>query len=438
MQSIWFLPLIVSCIIILGFNLLRRPYRVSLHLLSIVFLVTYGLSGWYSWYSYEQDLVFYPNLIRNDTVYAISAFLILVSYFFALFGYRIANLIKLNTTTFNINGLKLASNISFFLMLLFIAAYVAQYGGVSRALNAAAAIRSGYGELETSGKLTFTKYLMPIGVFPFLHYGYLSFIDKRRKYLAPFIVTTIFLFLAFVLMSGRTRIVMYLIALVLLILISSKKKISVSKILKIAPLAMLGAFFVIYGKKIFSSIELIKNGESISSIINDSDQTRSFFESLVGYFSHRVYSVEASLNFASNHGDLVFFRDSFYLPLYFIPERLTGISKPDSISFLNTQMLTGIYDSMAPPGILAYGLYSLWIPGMFLIAFLYGAGFGYIDRLLVINSQKREILIILLPTVLVWSLYGSTGDTRIVVNGLIYIIIYVLILFTLNLKRVFR
>ncbi|MGP5346521.1 hypothetical protein ACTXLJ_07625 [Psychrobacter celer] len=404
----------------------------------MVFLVTYGLSGWYSWYNYEQDLVSYPNLIRDDIVYAVSACLILVSYFFALFGYRVSNLIKGNRTTFSLNGLELASNISFFLMLLFIAAYVTQYGGVSNALNAAAAIRSGYGELETGGKLTFTKYLMPIGVFPFLHYGYLFFIDKKNKYLVPFIVTTILLFLAFLLMSGRTRIVMYLIALILLILISSKRKISISKILKAAPLAILGAFFVIYGKKIFSSMEAIRNGESISSIINDSDQTHSFFESSVGYFTHRVYSVEAALSFLANSGDFIFFRDSFYLPLYFIPERLTGISKPDSISFFNTQVLTGIYDSMAPPGILAYGLYSLWIPGMFLIAFLYGAGFGYIDRLWVINSQKKEILIILLPAILVWSLYGSTGDTRIVVNGLIYIIIYVLILFTLNLKRIFK
>lgn len=436
MQSIWFLPLIISCVLVLGFNLIRNPRNISLHLLSIVFLITYGLSGWYSWFSYQNDLKYYPAFMRSDVTYITSALLISLSYFFALYGYKFSNKVKLKKSTFKLKNLLIASHISFFLMLLFIGIYVSQYGGVNKALNAAAAIRSGYGELETGGKLTFTKYLMPIGVFPFLNYGYLFFIEKKKVFFLPFIITTSFLFLAFTLMSGRTRIVMYLIALVLLILSGSKNKSSVMKLIKLSPLAILGGGVIIYGKKIFSSIESIRNGESVLNVINNSEDQLSFFESLVGYFSHRIYSVEIALNGLSNNRDLVFFKDSFYLPLYFIPERLTGISKPDSISFLNTQLLTGIYDSMAPPGILGYGIYSLWIPGMFIIAFLYGAGFGYVDRLIHDNHNNKKILIILLPLVLVWSLYGSTGDTRIVVNGLIYIIVYLMILFSINSIKV--
>ena len=434
MLAIWFLPLITSCIIVFIFNLIRHPYKISIHVLSIVFLITYGLSGWYGDLNYQDDLQIYPNFIRNDLTYIVSAILILLSYFFSLLGYRFSKKLKIKKTNFQLNKLTLASNISFILMLLFISAYILQYGGLSKALNTAAAIRSGYGELETSGNLTFTKYLMPIGVFPFLTYAYLTFIDKKKNYFIPFLLSAAFLFLALTLMSGRTRIVMYLIAFSLMLFMSSKKKLSLFDIAKFSPLAVVGGFVIIYGKKLFSSIESIRNGESISSIIDSVEGDTSFFGSLVGYFTHRVYSVEIALDQLSNsnHG-LYFFKDSFYLPLYFIPERLTGISKPDSISYHNTELLTGIYDSMAPPGILAYGLYSLWIPGMFIIAFLYGAGFGYIDRLLIENFNNKKILIILLPLLFVWALYGSTGDTRIFVNGVIYIIAYIFILIFLKI-----
>lgn len=433
MQAIWFLPLIISTTLILAVNFLRTPYRVGLHSLSLVFLVTYGLSGWYSWYNYQNDLQIYPNFIRNDFTYIMSACLIFLSYFISLYGYKFIHKVKTKRTKVKLNNLVRASNISFIMMLLFIFIYVIQYGGLSNALNTAAIIRSGYGELESSGQLTFTKYLMPIGVFPFLTYAYLTFIDKKKNYFIPFIITSSFLLLAFILMSGRTRIIMYLITFGILLLLASERKISLVSLSKFSPLIIVSAFVLVYGKQVFSSIGLIRDGESVFNIINSTENNNSFFDSLFGYFSHRVYSVEAALNNLSyNNGTLVFFRDSFFIPLYFIPERLTGISKPDSISFHNTELLTGIYDSMAPPGVLAYGIYSLWIPGIFIIAFFYGAGFGLIDKIFLENYNNKKILIILLPILLVWSLYGSTGDSRIIINGTIYIILFLLILLVIK------
>ena len=439
MQALWFLPLIIACIVLFVFNLIKTPSKIALHFLTIVFLITYGLSGWYGWFNYQNDLQIYPRFVRNDFIFIVSALLIFLSYFTSLYGYRFANKIEIKKSDIDLSQLISASNISFFLMLLFTFVYILQYGGLSKSLNTAAAIRSGYGELESSGSLTFTKYLMPIGVFPFLTYAYLAFIDKQKKYFIPFIVTTLFLLLAFTLMSGRTRIVMYVLALGIIIIMASDKKVSFSKVIKLSPLIFISTFLILYGKKLFSSIEAIKNGEGILTILGNSENKTTLFESLVGYFSHRVYSVEVALNdIMNNNGSLIFFRDSFYLPLYFIPERLTGIAKPDSISYHNTELLTGVYDSMAPPGILAYGLYSLWIPGIFIIAFLYGAGFGYIDRLLTDNYNNKKLLIVIIPLLLVWSLYGSTGDTRIVINGIIYIILYIFILLMLKITTRFN
>lgn len=441
MEALWFLPLILSCIVIISINIIRSPRKVALHLLSLVFLITYGLSGWYSWFNYIEDSHIYSNFVRDTQTYIYSAILILISYFLALLGYKFSYCLRLRQkkTKFELRYILIASNISFVLMLLFMMVYVFQYGGLGNALNSAAAIRSGYGELETTGRLTFTKYLMPIGVFPFLTYAYLIFVEKNRVFFIPFIVITPLIFLAFILMSGRTRILTYIIVLILMLLMSTKNSFSFTKFFAFTPLVFLGVIFIMYGKKIFSSIESINNGESIINVISSSEDQASFFESFVGYFGHRVYSVEIALNdFTNNNGNLLFFKDSFYLPLYFIPERLTGIVKPDSISFYNTQQLTGIYESMAPPGILAYGLYSLWIPGMFIMSFLYGSGFGYLDRLMNDNNNDNKIIIILLPLLLAWALYGSTGDTRIVINGVIYILLYVLILFSIKIFYYFN
>lgn len=433
MEALWFIPLIVSSSMILLFNLIKNPKKIGLHLLSLVFLVTYGLSGFYSFFNYYNDIQIYPNFNRKDIIYASSAILIFISYIFSLLGYKWIYSLKKNNTNFKLNNLELASHISFFLMIVFIYVYISQYGGLNKALTMATAIRSGYGELAEDAKVTFVKYLMPIGVFPFLTYAYLAFIQKNRLYILPFILVAMFLFLAFLLMSGRTRIVIYIIALIVMLIISSNKKLSTASVIKITPLILLMGFIVIYGKNIFSSLGNILENKSIIDVVKDDEKSVGFVESLLGYYTHRVYGVEVSLIDYINNERLIFFKDTLFFPLYFIPERLTGLSKPDSISYYNTQLLTGVYDSMAPPGILAYGLYSLWIPGMFLIAFLYGAGFGYLDK--IFKENNNRMLIILLPILLVWALYGSTGDTRIVVNGIAYILVFILLLILLRFTR---
>ena len=148
---------------------------------------------------------------------------------------------------------------------------------------------------------------------------------------------------------------------------------------------------------------------------------------MLGYFSHRTYAIEAALkNFNETHY-LYWFKDNFLSIFYLIPERLTGIVKPDSISPYNTEVLTGIYEATIPPGIIAYGIYSLWIPGFIIAAIIYGSIFGLVDSFFNKYFSQKYLLIIILPIIVVWGLYGSTGDFKIIINSFSYIMLFMVI-----------
>jgi hypothetical protein len=428
MLSILFLPLILMCLFNLIQDFRRNKNSLGLHFLNFTFLYVYGLGGFYSVYDYEKNVFLYSNFYREDFYIFLSALMLTLSYLISYKSYFMFKKINLNIggNFFDIKTLTIASNISLILCGLFIYIYISQYGGLYRALESAAAIRSGYGELEDGAKLTFVKYLMPIGVFPFLLYGYKVSTSPKILNILLWVISFLLVFLAFILMSGRTRIVIYILAMVI-IFIYSKKTIKINKIFKYIPLFFIVSLFIMYGKTIFSSLGSILNGESIQNIIYESDKNETFLGSILGYFSHRTYAVEAALkNFNETHS-LYWFKDNFLSIFYLIPERLTGIVKPDSISPYNTEVLTGIYEATIPPGILAYGIYSLWIPGLIIVAIMYSSIFGLVDSYFQKYLSEKHLLIILLPIIVVWGLYGSTGDFKIIINSFSYIMLFMMI-----------
>ncbi len=432
-----YLPFIVFLVIIFLFCISKYKYNIGLHVMNLTYLFIYGLSGAYSYYSFSENKLLYINLEQSDTLFFFSYILVVISYFLSLIFYFYF-FEKIKSFSFERINLKYPSIISLLFCFVFILIYIAQYGGLQNALYSAAAIRSGYGEVEDGSKLTFVKYLMPIGVFPFLYFSLQCINGEVKKNIILFLISASVLFLALILMSGRTRIVMYLLALVILTIYAKDGfKINLKKTILYGGVGTLSFIFITQGKKIFSSLEALMNGESLLTIMGENEKS-SFLDSFLGYFAHRNYSNEMALQYFSDTNNLYWFKDNFYILFYLIPERLTGISKPESISYINTQNFTGIYDSTIPPGILAYGLYSLWIPGMFLMAILYSFLFSYFDKLNCNNKKNKVVLVFTLPCVLVWGMYGSVGDFRIIVNGFSYILFFIALIILFRFLQVVK
>ena len=434
-----YFPLIISILLVEYYLIKFKKNYIGLHLLNIIYLCIYGLGGLFSIYWFEKDQIIYSSLHREDSILIISQVLVFFSYIFSLFGYSLIFKIKAGKNIkeklfFNEQDIAFSSKVSLILCALFVLIYVSQYGGLFSALTYAAVIRSGYFEIEQNSKITFVKYLMPIGVFPFLYYGHQLILRKGFYNLIMFIISSGIVFLAFLLMSGRTRIVMYLFAFMLMYFLISKERINFKKLCSYVLIFFLSGFFIQFGKKFFLYFSNIVEEEKISFIVSNPEQ-ETVFESFFSYFTHRTYSIEAALTYVSDTNNLYWFKDNLNMFLFLIPERLTGISKPDSISFLNTQLIMGEYDSTVPPGILAYGVYSLWIPGMFLSALCYGIVFSYLDKYYLVNKKNTLSLVFIIPCLFIWAMYGSVGDFRIIINCCIYVLLFMVVMIISKLFR---
>lgn len=430
MLSILYLPLLFISGYNLIFSIIKNRDALGLHFFNFLYFYIYGLCGLYSFIDFDKNKEIYSMFERSDFYIAFSIFIVTITYILSIYFYNYVRKIYIPdfSNYLNERNLLLASNVSLLMCFLFIIVYSAQYGGVYNALQYSAVIRAGYGEIDDGSKLTFVKYLMPIGVFPFLMYGY-KYVQKPKIYIAIlWFLSFIIVFFAFLLMSGRTRIVIYILAMLIIVSYVNKNKFNVLKFIKFLPLIGLAVFIVIEGKNLFSSLGDLLDGSKISEVVNNNEKKESFLEAFLGYFSHRTYSLEASLSYISQYNNLYWFRDNFNMPLYLIPERLTGIVKPDSISYYNTEVLTGVYDSMIPPGILAYGSYSMWLPGIIISSFIFVGFFSLLDNFFYRNKEKKYLLVFTLPCIVVWGLYGSSGDFRVLTNSFSYILVFLLML----------
>lgn len=434
---ILYIPLIIFILMVITYSLKFHKYNIGLYFLNMVYLFIYGLSGFFSYYSLEGDQLAYTSFSREGSTFIITQILVFISYIFSILGYFFVIKLKertVHSSFFVEKDIAISSFISMLLCFFFVLIYISQYGGLFNALASAAIIRSGF--VEQEAKLTFVKYLMPIGVFPFLYYGQQLILKKGIVNFVLFVSSFSIVFLAFLLMGGRTRIVMYLLAFMLMYFLISKNAINLKKLGVYSAITFLSVFFIQFGKQLFLSFSNILEGEKISSVV--AVNQKSFIDAFLGYFAHRTYSIETALIYIRDTNNLYWFKDNFNSLFFLIPERLTGISKPDSISFLNTQLIMGEYDSTVPPGILAYGVYSMWIPGMFMVAMFYGMVFAYLDKIYLRNKQNTLILIVVLPSIMVWTMYGSVGDVRIFINGCIYILFFVMIMMILRLMRALK
>lgn len=324
------------------------------------------------------------------------------------------------------------------LLLLFscIAIYIygAQYGGILEALSKTILIRSNAVE---SGSLVFFKhfirgsflasYLLASLVLYFKH--------KPLKFILypVFIFSVTVSFLAAMLSSGRGFLINYFLAFYLVYLLKTKKVLSWSFI----PIVVLAGVFLINGKTFFLSLTALPDGldafwKTFNNFLYEEEASESGFSEFMNNFSYTIPSLDHAFE---REYQMRLFIDWFYGFIYLIPERIFNITKPESISFYNTFYITGANDYEVPTGLLAFGVYSMWWPGLILVSFI----FGWIGRYLqaICNKQFQKIHwaeFIYVFFVQIWIDIFMFGDPKVFVSAHFVSFLSIFLLLALTCK----
>lgn len=357
---------------------------------------------------------------------------ILISTFYLLFriGYY-SNKYKVPKLKTDFKLENNAWKIEIFTACLFISSvliYASAHGGFTGMLRDAQIFRSGYGEYS---KYDFFKRFFYIGQISWMFCLY-RLIRQKISIVNILYSVMIFFFnvLALLSMAGRTNIILFLVISFLIIFdgIISKKFIIVS--------GFIFLIVVIYGDPLFVALKNIDDGLSIAAIANNkSSSIMDSFKSLLFEFQHPYSSINAVIE---NYDDIHvrYGADFIYAILNIVPEKIFFLGRFETVAYPNTQLLTGIYDSTIPPGILAFSVYSFGIPGVVLMSFFSGKMLSIIERLF-LSRKTKNFLLVSLYYITGFKLSGFIlgGEPRVFVYSYFAIGLIVLLYYLLNKNK---
>ena len=295
--------------------------------------------------------------------------------------------------------------------------YSIQYGGMLAALKNAAMIRAGGGDdlLQTEGDFLFLKYLIPVGAFSLLglvalklEYGYANLLLT--------ILCVIVVILGFLMMAGRNRFLGLGLALFILYFseLGAAARFTPKRLLVVLGALCVGYFVLLYGKQFFASMSADSVSQAFQQRLANSDGDSGF--KILQNFEHHYASIGAADAYVYGSRGMRYFVDVVNAPLSILPTRLFGMEKPVPISVFNTYMITGVYDSRIPPGLIAFGVYSLGYLGVPLLMAVYGWLLALLDRALLQPGFKRIIVSWVIVTLVV---SGGSGDPRVLMYSLL-------------------
>ncbi|NHB65481.1 hypothetical protein G5T41_02295 [Acinetobacter sp. GFQ9D192M] len=196
-------------------------------------------------------------------------------------------------------------------------------------------------------------------------------------------------------------------------------------------------FYIVFGKTLifalntenFDVIDFFRN-QFIPMLSNS-------YNLIMMEFSHQYLSL---INFIKSDSEYRYFGDYIYWS--FIPFKLLGFSLEDSISYYNTYLIMGRWESIIPPGPVAFGYISLGVVGVVVHGFIVGYIFRLID--MVFNSnlriKKNPVIIgfygMLIPT---FTYLMSNSDLGLFFqNRVPQILFFLILVFYFNLKYIVR
>ncbi len=350
-------------------------------------------------------------------------FAVFIGYFLVLIGFYAKSAIGLgkNVIIRSTNN-KYVIWYAFLLLILSCLAifiYGSQYGGVLNAMANITLIRSNAG--VDSGPLVFVKHFMYCSLFASylvcsFAFGNIQNLPLKIFWLAIFFGSVIVAFIASTLSGGRAILIYYFFGFYLVYVLKGGKTFT----WKTIPIFSFGALFLLYGKDFFWSLSAIDDG--FDAVVNkfieaknshSSDEELSIYR-LMANFAFPIQSLDTAFD---KYYNFRFFVDWIYGFLYFIPERIFNINKPETISILNTRYILSVKGTLSyeiPTGFLAFAVYSLSWPGVLIVCYCYGWIGRYLQTILTRNMPDSPWIIYLYAlTMQVWVDYQQSGDPRV-------------------------
>ena len=213
--------------------------------------------------------------------------------------------------------------------------------------------------------------------------------------------------LTVLLTAGRGSIIMLLLVLYLTLAIY-KRRFYLPFLLLIGTFAFI---FILVGKPFFHSLYRGEPLVPVISLFRDFDYATAY-RGLWREFVHPFISLEAALATTGKFTPRVFL-DWIYALFHLIPERLFPVQVPETIAYLNTEMVIGIRESVVPPGLLGFFWYSALLPGIILGGTVFGAIGRWLDTVLGKNRRDPLGLGLYILAAVIWGGFTTNGDPRV-------------------------
>ena len=377
---------------IFGFLLLRR--RVDFFLLfSAFFLVMYVFTPLHL-------LVGGPSFLPLSYLYAytrygagslLSALVIIIGYLSVTLGYH-SKLVRASASRvrfelrWKTSQTLLVASLLLCLSFVSMVIYALQYGGLERAIRFATLIRSG--AWTESGPYVFMKHFMGFSCVSLFLVFTTTLKEGWRHRSALKAALGLFsclgVILTNLLIAGRGFIIELFLVLYLTLVLYKRR-------LYIPFLLLIGAFafiFILVGEPFFHSLYRGELLEPIISLFHNFDFAAAY-QRLWQEFMHPYISLEAAIATAGEFTPR-FFLDWIYALLCLVPERLIPFQPPETIAYLNTELVIGVRESVVPPGLLAFLWYSALLPGVIFGGVVFGAIGRWLDT--VLGKNRRDPL----------------------------------------------
>ena len=415
-------------------------------------------------YIYESSLNTYMVPVSKYVSFSSLLITLMFILVFILAGALRGNLlkpVKIYIRTFNkINSYKIASYFLAFISLISLLLYIHEYGGLSSFVSNLSANRSGLLDESLIGQYAFFGRFINLAIIPVTYFLY----EKRRTKID--LIFLLFIPLSVCVFNNLFIDVSKLKFVILVMLFYFTESIKKNKLyfqylflifaVTFIALPILDEVFVIaykiYKNEGISAVPL----KVVSAIFSGSlgqghyetflkDNSNSYFKSL----EYLTY-IQMSLQFSIDHNyPLLFFRDFLTGMNQLLPSRLniqTGLEAHQLNTYIymfssyspNLPALTWAI----PPGPIGFGMYSLSVPGVALIAFLLGYVFREVDlffkSIIEIDKRFSPFYAYTLFVLGIYTINGSPKDVMYDFVFLVFLFIFLCVSFkfeVLNRKK---
>ena len=409
-----------------------KKYGISLTFMTIIWsIVIYVLAPLALVTSYYE--VASPRFLRNyyDIESIFPLFVIIIFFISMFFGSNFFDKVDFKfKLEANENLIRRTTLFLFIIGFISLSFFIYTYGGLDYVLSNMSQIRSGTDDNKNylaAFVSSFSKYIN-LSFFIMLSFWMINRKISIFDYLLLFIFTLLTLFSIY-LSAGREAGIAFLIS-ILVIYLAVYKKIP---ILTVSTFSIFSFLYILFGKTFLFALNN-ENFDKDDFIDNNFLLTISnSYNIIVSEFSHQYLSL---VNFMQYDYSFRFFGDYAYW--IFKPFKLLGFDIPDSISYYNTFIVHGVWDSEIPPGGIAFGYIQFGILGVIIHGFILGCFFKFFDVIFDPKNQNNPILLgfyAVLVTSFTYML--SNSDPALFLQNRIPNILFLLaLLFVFNTKLV--